>query len=152
MKYIVSIFIVLNISCINKNASIHVAKSEILLDSLMNATRSAELLFHHQIQKISIVEKVYNEKNEIESLFSIIGTVNNDTTCDKGGLFNHFGEVVLFKDILLKKPIAELHFVINGNCEGVYLEMNNEIKKFNLTKRGKELILKHYNSIKSKLK
>lgn len=92
------------------------------------------------------------KKNEIDSLFSIIGTVNNDTACNDGGLFNHFGEIVLFNDPLLKKPIAELHFVINGNCEGVYLELNNKLKRYNITMSGKENILKHYNQIINKLK
>ena len=150
MKYLISILVIFNISCINKNKNVQI--SEIQLDDLRTKTNHATILFHHQIQKKSIIENVYHEKNEIDSLFSILGAVNNDTTCNKGGLFNHFGEIELFKDILLKKPIAELHFVINGNCEGVYLEMNNEIKRFNFTKSGKELIMKHYNSIKNKLK
>lgn len=62
MKYIISVLIVLNISCINKNFSTHTANSKKLLDSLKNETKNSTLLFHHQKQKKSIVEKVYHEK------------------------------------------------------------------------------------------
>ena len=48
--------------------------------------------------------------------------------------------------------LGKLHFVINGNCEGIYLETDNNILRFNLTKSGKEFILKLYNPIKNKLK
>jgi hypothetical protein len=153
MKYIITILILLNISCVNNvNTPNKNAKTKKIIDSIKNETHNATILFHHQVEKKSIVEKLYQNKKEIDSLFSIIGTVNYDTTCLRGGLFNHFGEIVLFKDALLRKPIAELHFVINGNCEGIYLETDNNILRFNLTKSGKEFILKLYNPIKNKLK
>ena len=93
MKYLISILVIFNISCINKNKNVQI--SEIQLDDLRTKTNHATILFHHQIQKKSIIENVYHEKNEIDSLFSILGAVNNDTTCNKGGLFNHFGEIEL---------------------------------------------------------
>ena len=154
MKYLISILIILNISCINKNKDIsrNASKSEIQLDDLMNETLHAKILFHHQIQKISIIGKVYQDKKEIETLFSIIGPLNKDTSCNQGGFFNRFGEIILYKDTLHRKQIAELHFVINNECEGIYLDTGKEIRRYYLTKNGKELILEVYNQIKNKLK
>ena len=152
MKYLLPILILFN-SCVNRIEDNHInnQKRKRYLDSLIHESQNAIILFHFQTKKESLVEKVYQDKRLVDSLFLILGEFDPDTSCFNGGVFNRFGEIVFFKDPLLRKPIAELHFVINGNCEGVYLAAEKRLLKFKLTKEWKQFIMNLYNPIKHKI-
>ena len=122
------------------------------LDSIKAETKTAFVTFHHQVQKMSLVAKQYQNNTEIDSLFAYIGEVNNDTSCLKGGLFNYFGQITLCKDSSLANPIAELHFVLEGNCEGFYLQTKNYLRRYTLSGSGKEFLLRLYEPFNKRLK
>jgi hypothetical protein len=122
------------------------------LDSIMAESKMAFILFHHQIQKTSVIAKQYQNRQEIDSIFAYIGEVSNDTSCLQGGLFNYFGQINLCKDSSISDPIAKLHFVIEENCEGFYLQTDNYLKRYALTVAGKKFLLKQYEPFKKRLK
>jgi hypothetical protein len=122
------------------------------LDSIKAQSKIAYIVFHHQIQKMSLVAKQYHDRREIDSLFTYVGQLSNDTSCLKGGLFNYFGQINLCKDSSLSDPIAELHFVLEGNCEGIYLQTGNYLERYELTAPGKKFLLELYEPFKKQLK
>jgi hypothetical protein len=123
-----------------------------ILDSVKSESKVAWVEFHHQVQKKSLVCKMIYTKEGIDSLFKYIGQINDDTTCLRGGLFNYFGQINLYTDSSRNKRVAELHFVLEGNCAGFYLEAENYLRRYDMTLQGKEFLLKLYNKHKNRLK
>ena len=141
-------------SCVNHTEKKHypLPTKASYLDSIKAESKMAFILFHHQIQKMSVVAKEYQDRRQIDSLFGYIGQISNDTSCLKGGMFNYFGQLNLCKDSSVSDPIAELHFVLEGNCEGFYLQSGNYLNRYVLTAAGKKFLLELYEPFKKKLK
>jgi hypothetical protein len=133
------------------NSTHTVNLSDRYLESIKAETQIAYIVFHHQVQKKSFVAKQFQRRFEIDTLFTYFGAPSNDTSCLKGGLFNYFGQINLLKDSSISTPFAELHFVIEGNCEGFYLQTRNNLRRYGITTAGKEFLMQLYNPIKQRL-
>ena len=123
-----------------------------ILDSVRYESKVAWVLFHHQVQKMSLVSKMIYTRQGIDSLFNYVGQLNVDTTCLSGGLYNYFGQIDLYKDSTRNKKVAEMHFVIEGNCTGFYLQTDNYLRCYHMTTPGKIFISELYNVIKNRLR
>ena len=128
------------------------SNSKNILDSLRIDSKSANILLHHGVQKKSLISKIIYTPQGIDSLFRFIGQVNNDTTCLHSGLYNYFGQINLYKDSARDESIAEIHFVIGGNCTGFYLQTKSYLRRYNMTAAGKTFISELYNNYRNKLK
>jgi hypothetical protein len=130
--------------------TLHVTNNS-YLDSLRAESKIAYVLFHHQVQKKSIVAIKYQEDWEMDSLFSYIGEANNDTSYLNGGLFNDFGQINLCIDSKISHPIAELHFILEGNCVGFYIQRGNYLKRYAVTAVGRKALLDLYHQFKKEI-
>ena len=141
-------------SCMShsKEKSPHFYSEKNILDTVRIESKAAWILLHHQVQKVSMVVKMIYTRQGIDSLFKYIGQLNIDTNCLHGGLYNYFGEIDLYKDSLRNVKVAEIHFVLEGNCTGFYLRKENYLKRYYMTQQGKEFISKLYNAHKNWLK
>jgi len=127
------------------------ASGKNILDSIRTKSKAAFILFHHQVQKKSLVIKQYYTQQGIDSLLNYVGQISADTSCLVGGMYNYFGQINLCKDSSIGNTVAELHFVLNGNCEGFYLQTGSYLKRYYITPAGKRFITAIFESVKNKL-
>ena len=123
-----------------------------ILDSLRTETNAAWILLHHQVQKMSLVSKMVYTRTGIDSLFNYVGQLNLDTTCLHGGVYNYFGQIDLYTNSSRNKKVAEMHFVLEGNCADFYLKTENYLRRYKMMPQGKVFLSKLYNANKNKLK
>lgn len=123
-----------------------------ILDSIRTKSNVAFILLHHQVQKKSLVSKVVYIRNDIDSLFNYIEQISTDTSCLHGGLFNYFGQIDLYTDSSRNEKVAEMHFVLEGNCSDFYLKTENYLKRYKMTPEGNAYLSKLYKSNKNLLK
>jgi len=88
----------------------------------------------------------------IDSMFNYVGQIDADTTCSDGGSYNYFGQINFYTDSLRKEKVAEMHFVLEGNCAGFYLKKDHYLRRFKMTPEGKAFFAELYNINKSILK
>ena len=136
----------------SQEVSHHSYPEKNILDSVRIESKAAWILLHHQVQKKSLVSKMIYTRQGIDSLFKYVGRLNVDTNCLHGGLYNRFGEIDLYKDSLRNERVAEIHFVLEGNCAGFYLKTDNYLKRYDMTPQGKTFISGLYNANKNMLK
>jgi hypothetical protein len=153
MRYLI-IFLCLLHSCTNhsqETSPISHPQQEIL-DSIRTKSNVAYILLHHQVQKKSLVSKMVYTRKGIDSLLNYVEQVSTDTTCLQGGLFNYFGQIDLYTDSLRNEKVAEMHFVLEGNCAGFYLKTENYLKRYKMAPEGNAYLSKLYKSNKNLLK
>ncbi|MBY0477136.1 MAG: hypothetical protein K2Q24_05785 [Chitinophagaceae bacterium] len=123
-----------------------------ILDSLRINSNAAWILFHHQTKKKSLIAKIIFTRHGIDSLFKYVGQPRIDTNCNQGGLYNRFGQISLYKDSLGNAKVGDIHFVLDGNCEGFYLQTEKYLKRYDMTKQGKIFLSELYDIYKNRLK
>lgn len=150
MKFIITIsFIFLLCSCSQSNTNTFTKHNTSInkLDSLKSA-RFAEIIFHSQNSKMSVVVKEITNLQSIDTIISYIGNVNEDTSCLQAGDYNYFGEIYFYKTASSEALIAEMHFVLQGECESFYLQTKNFLKRYDMTLQGKEFLMQLRNQLR----
>lgn len=152
MRFI-SLLLLFVCSCIDQSKEISPTPDieKGLLDSIRIQVNAARILLHHPIQKKSLVCREVYTRQVIDSLFSYIEDFNPDTTCLTGGFYNYFGQINFYRDSLRKGKVAELYFVLEGNCAGFYLKTENYLRRYGIKKEGRAFISDLYNTNKHKL-
>jgi hypothetical protein len=135
-RYILFYFLVL-FFCNNKPKSPAVVKKPInTIDTFRSISSYALILFDHETSKKSLIAMRVNTRLGIDSLLNFIGPVNEDPSCNQPGMYNRFGEILLFGDSMRSQKLAEIYFVLEGTCNGVYLKQNNNLIRHFLTPSG----------------
>jgi hypothetical protein len=122
--------------------------SENLIDSFVQMSRGARIEFHHPTKKVSIVARKIVTRNQLDSLSTYIGSRSYDTSCFVAGVYNSYGQINLYRDTAMIDRVREIHFVLNGKCEGFYILTDGGLVRYNLTPEGERslLSLKHKNA------
>lgn len=141
-------------SCVNNSSKAPLVKytETSILDSLRINSNAASILFHHQTKKKSLIAKMIFTRHGIDSLFKYVGQLRIDTNCNQGGLYNRFGQIGLYKDSLENVKVGDIHFVLDGDCEGFYLQTEKYLKRYEMTTQGKIFLSELYNVYKNRLK
>jgi hypothetical protein len=153
MRHLI-IFLCLAYSCTNpsQETSLISHPPQEILDSIRAKSKVACILLHHQVQKKSLVSKMVYTRKGIDSLFNYVEQVSTDTTCLQGGLFNHFGQIDLFTDSSRNEKVAEMHFVLEGNCADFYLKTENYLKRYKMAPEGNAFLSKLFIDNKNSLR
>jgi hypothetical protein len=102
---------------------------------------AADILLHHQIQKMSLIVKQTTSPIVIDSFFNFISTSQEyDSICFQPGLFNRFGEIRLFSDSLGGSQLGTINFVLDGKCNGFYVEFNKQLRRYSSTLDGRKYL------------
>jgi hypothetical protein len=153
MRHLI-IFLCLLHSCTNpsQEASLISHPEQEMLDSIRAKSKVACILLHHQVQKKSLVSKMVYTQKGIDSLFNYVEQVSTDATCLQGGLFNHFGQIVLYADSSRNDKVGEMYFVLEGKCADFYLKTENYLKRYKMTAEGNAFLSKLFNANKNSLR
>jgi hypothetical protein len=111
-------------------------------------SNGARIEFDHPSKMVSIVARKIISRNHLDSLSTYIGTVITDTTCLIPGLFNSYGRISLYRDTAMIDRIQDIHFVLQNDCEGLYIKTSEGLQQFRITALGKSILLslRHENS------
>jgi len=118
-------------------------------DSIKMISKTARIEFHHPVKKASLIAKEIQTQEGIDSLFNFVGELSSDTTCINNMAYNHFGQIDFFTDSTHKHRVAKMHFVLEGNCVGLYLETDNSLARYNIKPQGNAFLTQLYNLHKS---
>jgi len=153
MKHLI-IVLSLIYSCTNhsRETSLISHPQQEILDSIRTKSNVAFILLHHQVQKKSLVSRIIYTRKGIDSLFNYVKQISTDTTCLQGGLFNFFGQIDLYTDSSRNEKVAEIHFVLEGNCADFYLKTENYLKRYKMTPEGNAFFSKLFKANKNSLK
>jgi hypothetical protein len=104
-------------------------------------SNGARVEFDHPSKMVSIVARKIISRNDLDSLSTFIGTPTTDTTCLKPGLFNSYGRISLYRDTAMIDRIQDIDFVLQNNCEGLYIKTDEGLQQFLITEVGKSTLL-----------
>lgn len=140
MRYL--IFILFFYSCRNHtNKPLAFSENKNITDSLLKNSNGARIEFHHPSKKLSIVARQIISRNQLDSLSTYIGSRSYDTSCSMAGLYNSYGQISLYRDTAMIDRINDIHFVLQNNCEGLYILTDQGLMRFDLTSAGKSSLL-----------
>lgn len=111
------------------------------LDSLIELSNGARIKFHHPSNRVSIVARQIINRNQLDSLATYTGVRAYDTSCFEAGIYNSYGQITLYKDTAMIDKVKDLHFVLQNDCEGLYIKVGKELQRFNLSSIGKSTLL-----------
>ena len=134
IKYLFLLFILGYLVACNSGTkdSQQIKKQDNFLDTLKVQTNRATISFYADFikSKIELSDPFFTDKtNGLDTIFHFLGDVRNDS-CNLNLSTIPDGEIYFYKDNAL---IADMQFVLSGNCKGFYNGFRENSEKYELT-------------------
>jgi hypothetical protein len=126
-------------------------KQDNFIDSLKVKTDRVTILFYLDFlrSKIEISDTLFtNKTNGLDTIIHFLGNIRNDS-CSLNLSTIPDGDICFYKDTAL---IADMQFVLSGNCKGFYRDFRKNSEKYELTLSGDKVLSELKRKIFKKMK